>query len=383
MNNNIQNIAVVGAGTYGTVLASIIAENNKNSNIRLWSFEKSVSVQINSSRRNSKYLPDFIIPNNIYATSNIKKAVENCDYVILAVPSRHCENVISNMQSYIKTNSNLIISVKGFTKYKNEYMPVSLAASIVLPNVNISILSGPNHIDGLISKKNTVLVYADKDKSNYETVINLISNQNIYIKKSDDIIGVELGGVLKNPATVLYAIYEKAFPNSDNFRGVLLNLLIKDIEEFIVSFNGLNDSAFIESGIGDLFSTCLSQNSRNKQFGFEVYKRICEQNKTKNIFVRLFRFFFPKRFTNSEIAVSYIAEGAYSIKPLIKIADKKKLSVPAFRLLYEILKSKIKPDNIESYILKNTPDYLGSKKIIAKSDNKKSFIRNLFKNFNK
>lgn len=357
-----ENITVLGAGAFGTVFTSIMANNRNDCNFKLWSFEKSVSVQINSSGRNEKYCPGIEFGKNVVATSILKSSVENSSVIFLTVPAKYSLSILKEAQPYFKKDALLIICSKGLAKLDGKYLPVSVAASEILPNVNIGVISGPNHVTSIKNNENTVLVYSEKTDTNFELMTSLVTNKNIVLKYSNDTLSAELGGVLKNPAAILYGLYEESGNNSDNFKGILLSSILSDINEIYQYFGANRNDIIGESCLGDIISTLFSENSRNKKFGSEIYKRISTSRKKQNIFIKIFRKLFPKKINDENLAVKYVAEGAFSIKPLIRIADKNSLKIPVFRLLYDILRGRANPDSIEYYIMRDKEEYFSKYK---------------------
>ncbi len=353
-----QRIAVIGAGVFGTALAKILAENNSENLIDLWSFEKSVSVQINSSHINAKYLPEVILPVNISSTSSLKSAVEFADVLFLTTPAKFAAEIMESVKELIKPNSILIICTKGLTVYKNEFCPVYLAAEKIFPNeINISVASGPSHVDELLLHKHTVWIYASKTAdATFEKVDRIISNEFINLKISKDPLGAELGGILKNVAAILFGIIMKMPGAGHNLSGVLFAECVKEMHEIFTFYGVGTDELISESGIGDVAATCFSEQSRNRKFGEQVFQRLNSVFKRKFFIYRLFRIVFPRKFQEPKLTVKFLAEGAFTIKPLIKIANVNGLKIPLFRALFDVLAAK-KPIDYLLEITKNPELY--------------------------
>ncbi|MBN1501579.1 MAG: hypothetical protein JW982_15585 [Spirochaetes bacterium] len=338
IKNDGQNIAVIGAGVFGTVLAGILAENNPDKIIEIWSYEKSVSIQINSSHVNSKYFPELILPENVVSSSLLRNVAEKADIIFLTTPAKFSVKIMESLKDYIRSSTVFVICTKGVAVYRNSYMPVFPAAeSIFGENVNVAVASGPSHVDELLHHKKTSWILASRNNDVFDAVDRILSNNFLILKKSSNPLGTELGGILKNVAAVLFGIIDQMPDTGDNFSGIVFSECMREIYEIFTYYGAGIEELLSESGAGDLAATCFSSQSRNRKFGEHVFSRLNNGFKNNFIFSGFFRKIIPRNFSEPELTVKFLAEGAFTIRPLIKIANSANLKIPLFRALFDVL----------------------------------------------
>lgn len=372
-------VSIIGAGSWGTTIARVIAENRADIVVKLWAYEKSVVRAINETRENKLYQPGIKLPANIRPTNNLRDAVSESNVLIFATPSRVLYDTSLKISRHISENVSVGYLTKGFCKVHNEILTISEALSKTLPvsNNKIVAISGPSHAEELIKGYHTCLNLGGISDESCRLFKGLLSCDYLECRITNDIRGVELGGTLKNPAAIAAGMIS-VLPNcGDNLAGALISESFKEILRIGRSFNVREETLIDISGLGDLITTALSEHSRNRRFGKDIAKQILSKRKTISLYDRIVMRFKPESvFEKMSERLHYLAEGAYAIEPLIEIAAKKHISIPVYQALYEILLNKKSPALlIETVKNPNKFDELYEKAKVQVSKRKKGMER--------
>lgn len=262
MNDSCLKIAVLGGGSFGTVIANMCAE--KGHDVRQWMRNQSAAEEINRVHRNTRYLPGYKLEANLVAYSDIERALKDVDVLFVSIPSANFRSVLKQAAGYLCNDVQVISTTKGVES--NTFNMMSQIIAQELPQARVGVLSGPNFAKELALKHLTATVIASHDQALRETVQKLLHQAYFRIYASDDIDGVELGGVLKN----IYAIasgLSSALGMGENTHSMLLTRALAEMSRFAVSM-GANPMTFLGlAGVGDLVATCNSPLSRNYRVG--------------------------------------------------------------------------------------------------------------------
>ena len=249
-----KKIAVLGGGSFGTVLANQAAQNNFQT--YLWVKDTEHALRINSEGKNMKYHPELSLSPNIIASEKIDEVLKDASLIFIATPSKTIRSVVQRMKDFI-TNETLIVScTKGL-----EGDPCMTISEIILDElsehqgITIGALSGPNLAREIAQKKTAGAVIASASSVLRAEVDKALSSENFKIFMSEDMQGVELAGALKN----IYAII-----------GLILTRALAEMGQF-AKIKGASFSTFLGlAGVGDLVATCFSKLSRNYQLGWAL-----------------------------------------------------------------------------------------------------------------
>lgn len=305
------NYAVVGAGAWGTALANMLAKIN-NEKIIIWARETEVVDQINNESQNKVFLPNIKLEKNIEATEDINKVV--AQYIFYATPSQHFESILISHKKAINYNSQVVICSKGI-EIKNGFLLGNIYKK-VFSDDNYLILSGPSFANEVAKALPAALVLASEDVKNSIKLAQVISSRNFRLYVSEDVVGVQLGGAIKN----IYAIgagIVKGLNYGENARAAYLTRSIAEMVKICLVLGGKKESIFGLSGIGDVFLTCNSEASRN----FILGKSIGEGLEIKNI--------LSKNKT--------VAEGYFTTRALYFLLKNRKTDTPIMSGIYNIL----------------------------------------------
>ena len=259
------NISVIGAGSWGTTLANLVAQNGYK--VVLWARERSIVDEINTSHKNSNYLKGISLSENLSATNDLKEASSDKDIIISAVPSQFLRRVMSEMSASVKKGAIIVSVTKGLEE--GSYKRMSEIIKEEVPQSNVVALSGPNHAEEVSKGIPTATVIASEDPSHLEPVKQILSNDFFKPYPHDDIIGVEICGAVKN-ITAIAAGVVSALGFGDSAKGSILTLGLTEINNFGRAFGAKQSTCYGLAGVGDLVATCTSEHSRNRFVGTKI-----------------------------------------------------------------------------------------------------------------
>lgn len=258
-------VAVLGGGSFGTVIANIIACNGNR--VRLWLRNAELAASINTQRRNLEYLPDYALDTKLEATTSLADAVSGVDIVFVAVPSKSFREVVRELAGHIDDRTLLISLTKGIEPGSFRLMSEILAEE--KPDNPRGVLSGPNLAREIAAGTITGSVIASDSAATNTLIHDLLHSESFLIYGSHDMYGVELGGALKNVYAILAGV-GAALELGENTVGMLLTRSLAEMSRFAVNM-GANPMTFLGlAGVGDLFVTCSSPLSRNYRVGLAL-----------------------------------------------------------------------------------------------------------------
>ena len=305
------NFAVVGAGAWGTALANLLAKLN-DGNVIVWAKENQVINSINNSKKNELYLPKITLEKNIYATNNIEEVVAS--YVFYVTPAQYFHSVLTLHKNVLCKSSSVVICSKGID-IKSGFL-MSKIYKDIFSNDNFLVLSGPSFAYEIAKGLPAALTLASPDIQAAIKLSSIISSRNFRLYPSNDVIGVQLGGAIKN----IYAIGSgivKGLNYGDNAGAAFLTRSIAEIIKICEILGGKKDSIFGLSGVGDVLLTSSSNKSRNFMLGSFIGKGENINNILKNNIT--------------------VAEGYFTAKALYLILKKKNIETPILDGIYNIL----------------------------------------------
>lgn len=257
-------IAVIGAGSWGTAMAGMLA--TKSQQVALWVRNVALAEQINSERQNKTYLPGVMLSPTLYCTNDLDAAVDGAEIVVLATPSHAIRVTARNLAKFISDKAIIVSAAKGLEIDTFKRMSEVIADEIPSAEDRIVALSGPNHAEEVGLKQPTVTVVGSKSRVAAEKVQDAFMLPYFRVYTNPDIIGVELGGALKNIVALGAGIIE-GLGLGDNTKAALMTRGITEITRLGVAMGGQPFTFSGLSGIGDLIVTCTSKHSRNRRAG--------------------------------------------------------------------------------------------------------------------
>ena len=256
------NISVIGAGSWGSSLALVLDENKHN--VCLYMRREEQLEEFVKYGTNSKYLSDVKFPKSIQYTTNLKDAIVFGDVIILSVTTQSTRLFLEKIKPYM-TDKKIVVNVSKGIEIKTN-LRISQIYDEIIGNENFVVLSGPSHAEEVSKKMPTTIVSSSKNKEIAETIQHIFSNDYFRVYTNSDLIGVELGGALKNIIALGSGICD-AVGYGDNTKAGIITRGIHEIARLGVKM-GANPLTFSGlTGIGDLIVTCTSAHSRNKRAG--------------------------------------------------------------------------------------------------------------------
>ena len=260
-------VAVLGGGSFGTVLANIAASNG--SDVYLWVRDSEQALRINSEGANSVYHPELQLSSNIHASEDLDEVIKGSSIILVATPSLIFENIIQRIVPKINKGAHIISCTKGI-----KLDPFRSMTDIISTNINgndnqIGVLSGPNLAREIAENKVSGTVIASSSKDLINDVKEILSSGTFKIYSSDDVQGVELAGALKNIYAIICGMAD-SMGVGENALGLILTRSMAEMSRFAVA-KGANPITFLGlAGMGDLVATCTSNLSRNYQLGYHL-----------------------------------------------------------------------------------------------------------------
>ena len=308
-------IAILGTGAYGLSLALMANENNND--IVMWTkFEEEKKILIENNG-NPKLLPNVKMPSNITYTTNMEECVKDSDIIMIMVPAGFVDDVSKELKKYYK-NQYICIGSKGI-----EQDSCLFVADVVTKNIKtekLAVISGPSFAIDIANYVPIGLSVASGDKQTRDVIKRALENKYLKIRPSDDILGVEICGSIKNIIAIACGIID-GMDLPESTKAMLITESMHDIKELIHSLGGNKKTIMSFAGIGDLILTCTSIKSRNFSFG------------------RLIGLNTPKEEVDEYIKNTTI-EGLYTLKSIYKLLKDKEVDMPIIDIMYKIIVEK-------------------------------------------
>jgi glycerol-3-phosphate dehydrogenase (NAD(P)+) len=304
-------IAVIGAGSWGTTLAHLLS--SKGFEIALWVYEKDLSEEIRQTRINSVYLPDIELPENIHVTGSLEEALKKARYIVNAVPAQYTRSIFKEVLPHIIDEAIIISVAKGIER------GTLLTVSSILKELSahpVAVLSGPSFAKEVIKKLPTAVTLATE---NIHTGIQLqeIFNVNHFrVYTHDDLLGVELGGSLKNVMAIASGIAD-SLGLGNNARASLITRGLVEMTRLGIAMGAKERTFSGLSGIGDLVLTCSSPLSRNYTVGVKLGQGM----KLKDILTQM----------------RSVAEGVPTAESAYELSKKYHIEMPIIEQVYKVL----------------------------------------------
>ena len=262
--NNKKKVAVLGGGSFGTVLANIAASNGNK--VSLWVRDPDQALRINSEGANSTYHPELQLSSNIEASECLEDVMRNSNIILIATPSIIFENIVERIITLIEPHASVISCTKGIKLNPFRSMSDIISNNIDSNRNSVGVLSGPNLAREIAENKVTGTVIASSSNELIASVKDALSSESFKVYSSNDIQGVELAGALKNIYAIICGMAD-ALNVGENAVGLILTRSMAEMSRFAVA-KGANPITFLGlAGMGDLVATCTSNLSRNFQLG--------------------------------------------------------------------------------------------------------------------
>lgn len=262
-----KQIAVLGAGSWGTALANVLADNGHK--VTIWARKQAIVADINRKHRNQAYLNDAPLHPNLQASENIQAVVRDKEVILLAIPSHAMRETLQQIKQVVSADALLIHAAKGFEQQSWKRMSEVIAEELPAWKDRIVVLSGPSHAEEVIRRSPTAVVVASACQQSAELAQTILINSYFRVYTNPDIAGVEIGGALKNIIALATGLVD-GLGYGDNARSALMTRGLAEIAR-VGSAMGAEPITFVGlSGVGDLIGTCTSKHSRNWRAGYAI-----------------------------------------------------------------------------------------------------------------
>lgn len=309
-----ERIAVIGAGSWGTTLAILLTR--KGFQVTLWVHRPEHLEALASERINRQYLPDVPLPDSLRLTGELDEAVARAKFVVLAVPSHAMRPICQQMRPEVRRDQIMINVAKGIENDTLKRMSEVIAEVLGLPIRQVASLYGPSHAEEVSREIATAVVAASPSLSTARLVRDLFATEFFRVYSNDDIVGVEVGGSLKNVVAIAAGISDGA-GFGDNTKAALLTRALVEITRLGVKMGARPETFAGLSGMGDLIVTCMSRHSRNRYVGEQIGR--------------------GKRLEQVLKEMVMVAEGVKTTRSAHQLARKFGVEMPISEAVYQVL----------------------------------------------
>lgn len=324
---NFKKVAVLGGGSFGTVLANLAASNDYK--VSLWVRDAEQALRINSEGANTSYHPELKLSDNIQATEDLNEVMRDASIIFIATPSIIFEQIMNRISELIDNKAYVISCTKGILE--NPFRSMTDVIQNKIKN-DVGVLSGPNLAKEIAQNKIAGTVIASNNEDLIKLVKDALSSKTFKIFSSNDIQGVELGGALKNIYAIICGLAD-SLEVGENALGLILTRSMAEMSRFAVA-KGANPVTFLGlSGMGDLVATCTSTLSRNYQLGHNLGTGMGLDDAKDN--------------------VGQVAEGIRTLEVIRNESISLNLKMPLIESLYNIIYKKSSPDSLINDLINN------------------------------
>ncbi|GAB3052781.1 NAD(P)H-dependent glycerol-3-phosphate dehydrogenase [Virgibacillus ainsalahensis] len=325
------NIAVLGAGSWGTALSIVLSDNGHN--VRLWSHRKSQVDSINNKHRNESYL-DAEIPEKIKAFHKMEEAVRDVNAIVIVVPTKAIRDVCKQLNEVLQHEPMLIHASKGIEPVTLKRVSEMISEEMhQYKYEDIVVLSGPSHAEEVALRQPTTVTVSSLNESNAEHAQDLFINEAFRVYTSPDLLGIEFGGALKN-IIALGAGISDGLGYGDNAKAALITRGLAELARLGASM-GANPLSFLGlSGVGDLIVTCTSTHSRNWRAGNLLGKG----HKLDEVLEEM----------------GMVVEGVRTVKAAHQFAMEQQVEMPVTSGLHQILFEEKAPKDVVEQLMNRT-----------------------------
>ena len=296
-------VGVLGAGSWGTALSVLLHDNGHQ--VTIWSIDGNEVKMLDEKREHELKLPGVKLAEDMVITGDLETAVRGKDFLVLAVPSPFTRETARKMKPYVADGQIIVDVAKGIEE--STLMTLSRQIEEEIPQADVAVLSGPSHAEEVGRKLPTTCVIGAKTRKTAEYLQSMFISRVFRVYTSPDILGIELGGSLKNVIALAAGIAD-GLGYGDNTKAALITRGIAEISRLGVKMGGKIESFTGLTGIGDLIVTCASVHSRNRKAGYLIGQ--------------------GKSVQEAMDVVQMVVEGVYSAKAAAKLAKKYDVSMP-------------------------------------------------------
>jgi glycerol-3-phosphate dehydrogenase (NAD(P)+) len=323
------NLAIFGAGAWGTALAIALGAAH---NVMLWGRDPKHIENLSATRTNRRYLPGYTLPSAVTACANLAQALAQAELVLLISPTSGLRPLLEAL-SKAGLRCPVIWGCKGFESGTHK-LPHEIARAVVGTSVPLAVLSGPSFAQEVAAGKPAALTLASSDRDFAVTTARALHTQRLRVYSSDDVIGVEVGGAVKNVMAIAVGICD-GMDLGNNARAALITRGLAEISRLGLRLGGRSETFTGLTGLGDLVLTCTGDLSRNRQVGLQLARG----EKLDAILQRL----------------GHVAEGVYTTKEVTRLAGQLGVDMPIANAVHRVLYDQAAPAYALQELLNREP----------------------------
>ena len=330
-----KKIAVLGGGSFGTVLANLSASNGFETS--LWVRDTEQALRINAEGTNTTYHPELKLSDKIIASESLEQCISGADLILVATPSAIFENIVKRLKPLVKDNMHIVSCTKAIAKNPMRTMTEIISHELeTVIGDQFGVLSGPNLAKEIANEKVAGSVIASLNSELKALIKNALESEKFKIYESADVKGVEYAGALKNIYAICCGIGDK-LDVGENAIGLIITRSMTEMSKFAVH-KGANPITFLGlAGMGDLVATCTSKLSRN----FSLGRRLAKGDSLEE----------------AKAAIGQVAEGVRTLEVIYEEADKNNLPMPLVNALHKIVFENADPNILMNDLISH-PDHL-------------------------
>ena len=330
-----KKIAVLGGGSFGTVLANLSASNGFETS--LWVRDTEQALRINAEGTNTTYHPELKLSDKIIASESLKQCISGADLILVATPSAIFENIVKRLKPLVKDNMHIVSCTKAIAKNPMRTMTEIISHELeTVIGDQFGVLSGPNLAKEIANEKVAGSVIASLNSELKALIKNALESEKFKIYESADVKGVEYAGALKNIYAICCGIGDK-LDVGENAIGLIITRSMTEMSKFAVH-KGANPITFLGlAGMGDLVATCTSKLSRN----FSLGRRLAKGDSLEE----------------AKAAIGQVAEGVRTLEVIYEEANKNNLPMPLVNALHKIVFENANPNILMDDLISH-PDHL-------------------------
>jgi glycerol-3-phosphate dehydrogenase (NAD(P)+) len=325
-------IAIIGAGSWGTALSFTLS--NAGHDVRLWAYEEEVAAGIKENRENTLFLPGIKLPENIAPTTNFTEAIDGARYVLTAIPSHVCRGLYEQMLPFLQREMIFISATKGIeigSLMRMSEVIHSVVERRFIPRM--SVLSGPSFAHEVARGDPTAIVVASPDRDIAQSVQEEFSSSTLRLYTSDDVIGVELGGAIKNVIAIAAGVVE-GLGLGHNPKAALITRGLAEMTRLACACGARSETLSGLAGMGDLVLTCTGDLSRNRRVGRELGR--------------------GRNLDGIIGSMRMVAEGVKTTDAAVALAQKHRVEMPITRQVHRIMRGLISPRDAIRELMERT-----------------------------
>ena len=297
------NVGVLGAGSWGTALSVLLLDNGHQ--VTVWSIDENEVKMLSEKREHELKLPGVKLPDDMVITGDLEQTVKGKDFLVLAVPSPFTRSTARKMSPFVAEGQIIVDVAKGIEE--STLLTLSRQIEQEIPQADVAVLSGPSHAEEVGRRLPTTCVIGAKTRKTAEYLQSMFISNVFRVYTSPDILGIELGGSLKNVIALAAGIAD-GLGYGDNTKAALITRGIAEIARLGVKMGGKIETFTGLTGIGDLIVTCASVHSRNRKAGYLIGQGMSMKEAMDE--------------------VKMVVEGVYSAKAAAKLAKKYDVRMP-------------------------------------------------------